>query len=124
VAALLPLATAFATMPGFGGVWLTLALFTSIEIVLANFIEPWVYGSRTGVSPLAILVAALFWTFLWGPIGLLLSTPLTVCLVVIGRHIPQLRVLNIILGDEPALTAESQPPRPAHQRSPEHHQPH
>src|SRR5437764_13873681 len=65
--------------------------------------EQWLYGSSTGMSTVAVLVAAVFWTWLWGPIGLLLSTPLTVCLVVIGKHVPQLQFLDIMLGDEPVL---------------------
>jgi len=71
-------------------------------------IEPWLYGARIGISSLAILVAAAFWTALWGPIGLVLSTPLTVCLVVLGRYVPHLEFLHIILGDEPVLSPEAQ----------------
>ena len=72
----------------------------------------WLYGSSTGLSPVAIIVAAIFWTWLWGPIGLLLSTPLTVCLVVLGRHVPQLAFLDILFGNEPVLT----PPQQLYQR--------
>ena len=79
---------------------LTIALFAGLELCLANFLEPWLYGKNTGVSPVAVLVAAVFWTWLWGTIGLLLSTPLTVCLLVIGRNVPQLSFLNVLLGDE------------------------
>jgi hypothetical protein len=67
--------------------------------------EPWLYGSSTGVTPIALIVAAVFWTWLWGPVGLILSTPLTVCLVVMGRHIPRLSFLSVLLSDEEALTA-------------------
>ena len=67
-----------------------LALFFGVEVTPANFIEPHIYGKRTGLSPLVILVAAVFWTLIWGPIGLILSVPLTVCLVVIGLHVPSL----------------------------------
>jgi hypothetical protein len=69
-------------------------------------LEPWLYGASTGLSPVAVLVAAVFWTMLWGPLGLLVSTPLTVCLVVLGRHVPQLGFFNVLLGDEPALSPE------------------
>jgi len=72
-----------------------------------NFVEPWLYANSTGLSPLAILVAAVFWTWLWGPVGLLLSTPLTVCVVVLGRHIPHLWFLRILLSDEPVLSPET-----------------
>jgi hypothetical protein len=74
-------------------------------VVSNNFIEPWLYGSSTGLSPIAIIAAAVFWTTLWGPIGLLLAMPLSVCLVVLGRHVPQLQFLDIMLGNEPALPA-------------------
>ena len=85
----------------------TAALFVVLELVSNNVVEPWVYGSRTGLSPLAIIVAAIFWTWLWGPMGLLLSTPLTVCLVVLGRHVPQLEFLDVLLGNEPVSTASA-----------------
>ena len=77
-----------------------------LELVSNNIVEPWLYGSKTGLSPLAIIVAAIFWTWLWGPVGLLLSTPLTVCLVVLGRHVPQFAFLDVLLGSEPVLTPE------------------
>lgn len=73
---------------------------------MGQVVEPWVYGHSTGVSSLAIIVAAMFWTLLWGPVGLLLSTPLTVCLVVLGRHVEQLQFLDVLLGDRPALAPE------------------
>lgn len=74
----------------------TAALFIVLEIVSNNFVEPWLYGSGTGLSPVAIIVAAIFWTWLWGPAGLLLSTPLTVCFVVLGRHVSQLAFMNTL----------------------------
>jgi hypothetical protein len=77
-----------------------------LELLSNNVLEPWLYGSSTGLSPVAVLVAAVFWTTLWGPVGLLLSTPLTVCLVVLGRHVPQLGFFDVLLGDEPALDPE------------------
>jgi hypothetical protein len=85
---------------------LTIALFVVLELFSNNVLEPWLYGSSTGLSPVAVLVAAVFWTALWGPAGLLLSTPLTVCLVVLGRHVPQLGFFDVLLGDEPALAPE------------------
>lgn len=103
LSAAFPLFLAFAATPGWAAVLWTIALFAVIEIVTSNVIEPWLYGSRTGVSSLAIIVSAIFWTFLWGPLGLVLSTPLTVCLVVLGRHIPQFELFDILFGDEPVL---------------------
>ena len=78
-----------------------------LELIIANFIEPWLYGSQVGISSLALLVTAVFWTVLWGPAGLILSTPLTVCVVVLGRYVPQLSFLHILLGGEPVLAAEA-----------------
>ena len=103
LAAAFPLFLAFAVAPGWSAVLWTLALFLAVEAISSNVIEPWLYGSRTGLSPLAIIVAAIFWTYLWGPVGLILSTPLTVCLVVLGRHLPQFEMFDILLGDEPVL---------------------
>lgn len=84
----------------------TAALFAVAEATLGNFLEPWVQGHSTGLSPLAIVVSAILWTTLWGPIGLLISTPTTMCLVVLGRHIEGLAFLDVILGDEPVLAPE------------------
>ncbi|MDB6452870.1 AI-2E family transporter [Falsirhodobacter sp. 20TX0035] len=103
LSAAFPLFLAFAVSPGWEAILWTLALFGVVELVTSNVIEPWLYGSRTGVSPLAIIVSAIFWTWLWGPMGLILSTPLTVCLVVLGRHIPQFELFDILFGDEPVL---------------------
>jgi len=103
IGAAFPLLLSFALFPGSAAFFATLGLFVALEIVVAQFIEPLWYGASTGMSPLAVLVAAVFWTWLWGPVGLLLSTPLTVCLVVIGKHVPQLQFLDIMLGDEPVL---------------------
>jgi hypothetical protein len=75
-----------------------------LELLSNNVMEPWLYGSSTGVTPIALIVAAVFWTWLWGPVGLILSTPLTVCLVVMGRHVPRLSFLSVLLSDEEALT--------------------
>jgi predicted PurR-regulated permease PerM len=103
IAASFPIALAVAVDPGWSMVLWTVALFIGVELVCNNVIEPWLYGHSTGLSTVAILVAAIFWTTLWGPVGLLLSTPLTVCLVVLGRHVPQLRFLDVLLGSAPAL---------------------
>jgi hypothetical protein len=112
VAAVLPISLAFAVDPGWTMVLWTIGLFIVLELVSNNIVEPWLYGSKTGLSPLAIVVAAIFWTWLWGPVGLLLSTPLTVCLVVLGRHVPQFAFLDVLLGSEPVLT----PAESLHQR--------
>jgi hypothetical protein len=86
-------------------IWVAM-LFGVVELVTSNAIEPWFFGSRTGVSPLAVIVSAMVWTWLWGPMGLIIATPLTVCLVVIGNHVPSLRLFPILLGEKPLL-AES-----------------
>ncbi|PNG26274.1 AI-2E family transporter [Methylocella silvestris] len=104
VAAGLPVALAAAVDPGWTMALETLALFLVLELAVGQFIEPLLYGRNTGLSPIAVVVAATFWTWLWGPVGLVLSTPLTVCLVVLGRHVEQLNFLDVILGDAPALT--------------------
>jgi predicted PurR-regulated permease PerM len=106
LAALFPIALSFAVAPGWTVPVMTIALFITLELFINNVLEPWLYGASTGLSPVAVLVAAVFWTTLWGPAGLLLSTPLTVCLVVLGRHVPQLGFFDVLLGDEPALEPE------------------
>jgi len=103
VGALAPVLFSLAVFDGWNHALMVLSFFVVIEIVVANFIEPMLYGARTGISSLAVLVAAVFWTFLWGPIGLVLSTPLTVCLVVLGRHVPNMQFLNVLFGDDPVL---------------------
>ncbi len=103
IAAAFPIAISLAVYPGFGVFLATLALFVVIEIVSNNVMEPWLYGASTGLSTVAVLVAAVFWTWLWGPEGLLMSTPLTVCLVVLGKHVPALKFFDVLLGDQPAL---------------------
>jgi len=107
IAAAAPLLLAFAIHPGWAKLAWTGGLFLTAEVLTGNIIEPLLYGSSTGVSPVALVLAAVFWTWLWGPIGLLLSTPLTVCLAVLGLHVPQLRFLHVLLGDEPVLTPET-----------------
>jgi predicted PurR-regulated permease PerM len=103
VAATFPIAISLAVYPGFGVFVATAVLFIVVELITNNVMEPWLYGASTGMSTVAILVAAVFWTWLWGPVGLLLSTPLSVCIVVLGKYVPQLKFLNVLLGDEPAL---------------------
>jgi predicted PurR-regulated permease PerM len=95
------IAMAVAFFPGWDRAWWIFILYVALELILSNIIEPLLYGSHTGISPLAVLVTALFWATLWGPAGLILSTPLTVCLVMIGRYVPQMRFLEVILSDEP-----------------------
>jgi predicted PurR-regulated permease PerM len=107
LSAIFPLFLAFAVAPGWSTVLWTAALFLTVELISSNVIEPWLYGSRTGVTPLAIIVSAIFWTWVWGPLGLVLSTPLTVCLVVVGRYIPQFEVFDVLFGDRPVLAAHS-----------------
>ncbi|MFL5251791.1 MAG: AI-2E family transporter [Rhodopila sp.] len=104
LAALLPLALAAAVSPGWGMVIWTAGLYVVIEGLLGQVVEPLLYGHSTGLSPFSVVVSATFWTWLWGPIGLILSTPLTLCLVVLGRHVERLEFLDVILGDRPALT--------------------
>ena len=100
---LLPMLLALAVAPGWSLVLSTGALFLVMELISNNVVEPWLYGSKTGLSPLAIIVAAIFWTWLWGPVGLILSTPLTVCLVVLGRHVPQFEFFEVLFANEPVL---------------------
>ncbi len=104
LAAVLPAALAAAASPEWAPMWWTLALIVGIELVTGQFIEPVVYGNTTGLSPFSIVVATIFWTWLWGPIGLVLATPLTLCLVVLGRYIEHLEFLDVLFGDQPALT--------------------
>jgi predicted PurR-regulated permease PerM len=104
--AVVPCALAIAVDPGWGLFFWTVLLFIAAETVTANFIEPWIYGRTTGLSSVAVVAAATFWTWLWGPVGLLLATPLTVCLVVLGRYLPPLRFLDILLGNQPVLSPQ------------------
>ncbi|WP_353857338.1 AI-2E family transporter [Azospirillum formosense] len=107
IAAAFPILLSFAVDGGWTLPLLCIALFVAVELFSNNVVEPWLYGSATGLSSLAIIVAAVFWTTLWGPVGLLLATPLTVCLVVLGRHVPQLHFLEVMLGDRPVLPEEA-----------------
>ncbi|WP_374447056.1 AI-2E family transporter [Stella sp.] len=106
LAALFPTTLAFAIDPGWSMLAWTVALFLVLEVVGNNVLEPLLYGSSTGISSLAIIMAAIFWATLWGPVGLLLATPLTVCIVVMGRYVPQLEFLGILLGNDPVLAPE------------------
>ncbi|MGF9757353.1 AI-2E family transporter [Microvirga sp. 0TCS3.31] len=106
LAALFPIALAVAVDPGWSMLLWVIGLFLVAELISNNVIEPWLYGSSTGLSSLAIIMAAIFWTTLWGPVGLFLATPLTVCLVVIGRYVPQLEFLGVLLGSDPVLAPE------------------
>lgn len=99
----LPLFLALAIAPGWSLLLWVATLFIVTELVSNNVVEPWLYGSHTGLSPLAIIISAIFWSWLWGPLGLMLSTPLTVCLVVLGRYVPQFSFLDVLLGNEPVL---------------------
>jgi predicted PurR-regulated permease PerM/methanogenic corrinoid protein MtbC1 len=107
IGALLPTALSLAVYNGWTKTVLILAIFFCMEIATANLIEPQVYGKHTGLSSLAILVAAIFWALIWGPIGLVLSVPLTVCLVVVGAHVPNLQFLAVLLGDQPVMPPEA-----------------
>lgn len=104
IAAGFPIMLSLAVSPDWMAPALTVGLFVVLELFSNNVMEPWLYGSSTGVTPIALIVAALVWTWLWGPVGLVLATPLTVCLVVMGRHIPRLAFLSIVLSDEEPLT--------------------
>ena len=103
VAAVPPLLLAVAIVPGWSLALVVLVLFVGAETITGQLIEPLIYGHNTGLSPLAIIVATAFWALMWGPIGLLIATPLTVCLVVLGRHVDALAFLDVILGDKPPL---------------------
>lgn len=98
-----PFVLSLAVSDGWRSPLLVLGLWLLLEGTISSLLEPYLYGMRAGISSLAILISAVFWTMLWGPIGLVLSTPLTVCLVVLGRHVPQLQFLYILMGDEPVL---------------------
>ena len=104
ISALLPVALAAAVAPGWSMPLWTFGLFVVTELVTGQAIEPLVYGHSTGLSPFSVIVAAIFWSWIWGPVGLILSTPLTLCLVVLGRHVDRLEFLDVLLGDTPALT--------------------
>lgn len=104
VAAAPPILLAAAVDPGWSMALMTLAVFLIGEPLMGHVVEPVVYGQSTGLSPFAVVISAIFWTWMWGPVGLLIATPLTLCLVVLGRHVERLEFLDVLLGDRPALT--------------------
>lgn len=112
ISGLFPLTLAIAVEPGWSKAILTGLLFISLDAFIGNLIEPLLYGRSSGLSPIAVVVSATFWTFLWGPIGLVLAVPMTICLVVMGRHVESLRFLDVMLGDMPPLS----PPEIFYQR--------
>jgi AI-2E family transporter len=112
ISAVFPLILAAAVGSGWQMLILTAVLFVVLELLAGQVLEPLIFGHSSGLSPVAIILSASFWTWLWGPIGLVLATPLTICLVVLGRHVDRLKFLDVMLGDRPALT----PPQLAYQR--------
>ena len=100
----LPVALAAAVDPGWSMAIWTAVVFVLSETIMGQFVDPLAYGKSTGLSPVAVVVAAIFWAWMWGPIGLILSMPLTVCLVVLGRHVQRLEFLDVLMGNRPALT--------------------
>lgn len=106
IAAVFPLTLAFVVDPGWSMLLWTLVLILTIELVSNNIVEPLLYGSSTGMTPMAVILSAIFWTLLWGTPGLILATPLTVCLVVMGRYVPRLAFIEVLLGSEPVLSPE------------------
>ena len=103
LAAVFPVFLSLAATSGWIAPVLTVALFIVMELIANNVVEPWLYGASTGLSPIAVIVSAVFWAWLWGPAGLLLATPLTVCVAVMGKHIPSLEFLDILLGSRPPI---------------------
>jgi len=112
ISAIFPLILAAAVGSGWEMLLLTALLFVFLELLAGQVIEPLVYGHSSGLSPVAVILSASFWTWLWGPVGLVIATPLTVCLVVVGRHVERLKFLDILLGNRPPLT----PPQLVYQR--------
>ena len=102
LAAAFPVALSIAIFESWKEPLLTVGLFVAFELV-TNSVEPWLYGATTEISPLAVIVSALFWTWLWGGVGLVLATPLTVCLAVAGKYLPDLAFLNLLMGDKPSI---------------------
>ncbi|WP_175671661.1 AI-2E family transporter [Burkholderia ambifaria] len=104
ISAILATALAAAVSPEWSMAIWSLVLFLIVELLVGQVVEPLLYGRSTGLSPFSVVVAAIFWSWIWGPIGLILSTPLTLCLLVLGRHVTRLEFLDVLLGDQPALT--------------------
>jgi len=107
IAAAFPIVLSFAISPGWTQPVETVVLFMGMELLTANVVEPWLYGASTGISSSAIVVSAVFWTWVWGAGGLLLATPMTVCLVVLGKYLPALSFLNTLFGDQPAIAPQN-----------------
>ena len=107
VALLLPLAISLAVFPGWLQPALVVGLFLVLELITGSVLEPWLYGQSAGVSQVALLIALTFWAWLWGPVGLLMATPLTVCLIVLGKHLPALSFLVVLMGDRPVIEAKA-----------------
>jgi predicted PurR-regulated permease PerM len=103
MAAVLPILVSLVTAPGWEQVALVMGLFVTLELLSNNVMEPWLYGQSIGLTPVAVILSAVFWTWLWGPVGLVLATPITACIVVLARYIPGLSVLGRLLSDEPPL---------------------
>ncbi len=106
IATALPVALSLAIFPTWTQPLLTITLFAVTEVLFSNVVEPWVYGASVEISPLAVILSAVFWTWLWGPVGLVLATPLTVCLAVAGRHLPDLAFLHLLLSDNPRIAPD------------------
>ncbi|MGH6876366.1 MAG: AI-2E family transporter [Rhizomicrobium sp.] len=106
LAAAMPLVLSLAVDPGWSKVFWTAGLYVVLEAIVGQAVEPFLYGKTAGLSPIAVVVAATFWTWVWGPVGLLLSTPLTLCLAVLGQHVERLRFLDVLLGNRPPLAHE------------------
>jgi predicted PurR-regulated permease PerM len=107
VALLLPLAVSLAVFPGWLQPAFVVGLFLVLEPVTGSVLEPWLYGQSAGVSQVALLIALIFWTWLWGPVGLLMATPLTVCLIVLAKHLPALGFIVVLMGDRPVIEAKA-----------------
>jgi methylmalonyl-CoA mutase cobalamin-binding subunit len=103
IAAAFPIALSVAMFQSWTQPLLTIGLFVAVELIVANVVEPWLYGHSTEISPLAVVVSALFWTWLWGGVGLVLATPLTVCLAVAGKYLPDLAFIDLLMGDKPSI---------------------
>jgi predicted PurR-regulated permease PerM len=107
VAALLPFVLSLAMSPGWLQPALVAGLFLVLELVTIMVMEPWLYGQSAGVSQVALLISLTFWTWIWGPVGLLMATPLTVCLIVLGKHLPSLGFIGVLMGDRPVIEAKA-----------------
>lgn len=103
ISAVMPICLSLAVFDDWNRPLATVGLFVVLELITNNLVEPFFYGAGIGLSPVAILVSAFFWTWMWGTVGLVLATPLTVCLAVLGKHVPKLRFLNVLLGNEPVV---------------------